>query len=61
MFSVREALLAENTLESKNLWESYKVGGLQLMNYLMIASDYINELDARYPGIKEELYTAAER
>lgn len=53
---VQECLREENTIQAKNLYESYKVGGLQLMNYLEVSRDYIQYLEQKYPGIKSELY-----
>lgn len=57
---VQKYLQEENTLQAKNLYESYKIGGLQLMNYLEVSRDYIQYLEQKYPGIKAELYKRIE-
>lgn len=57
---VQKCLQEENTLQAKNLYESYKVGGLQLMNYLEVSRDYVQYLEQKYPGIRTELYKRAE-
>lgn len=56
---VQECLQKENTLQAKNLYESYKVGGLQLATYLEVMRDYVEYLEEKYPGIKSELYKKA--
>ena len=45
----------ERTLDANTLYHYYQAGGINLANYIELKSDYIERLESKYPGIKEEL------
>lgn len=52
---IREILMEEGDIRALSLYRSYKVGGLQLLYMYEVNSDYIAELEVKYPGITKEI------